>query len=153
MNEIDRYAIVEPGLVNLDLSNDDSPTRGYFFAPDPASQRVCTIGGNIANNSGGPHCLKYGVTSNHILGLEVVLPSGELVWVGGPSAETPGYDLTGAMVGSEGTLGIVTKAMVRLTRQRRRRSRSCWRRFRRWRPPRAPCRRSSPPESCRRRWR
>ena len=116
VNELDRYAIVEPGLINLDLSA-ALADRGYFFAPDPASQRVCTIGGNIANNSGGPHCLKYGVTSNHILGLEVVLPSGELLWVGGAPAETPGYDLTGAMVGSEGTLGIVTKAMVRLTRK------------------------------------
>jgi len=116
VNEIDRYAIVEPGLINLDLSIAISD-RGYFFAPDPASQRACTIGGNIANNSGGPHCLKYGVTSNHILGLEVVLPSGELTWVGGPSAETAGFDLTGAIVGSEGTLGIVTKAMVKLTRK------------------------------------
>jgi glycolate oxidase len=116
VNEIDRYAIVEPGLINLDLTNSLSE-QGYFYAPDPASQRACTIGGNVANNSGGPHCLKYGVTSNHILGLEVVLPSGELVWVGGPSAEMPGYDLTGALVGSEGTLGIVTKAMVRLTRK------------------------------------
>ncbi len=116
VNEIDRYAIVEPGLINLDLSLAIAD-RGYFFAPDPASQRACTIGGNIANNSGGPHCLKYGVTSNHILGLEVVLPSGELVWVGGSSAETPGFDLTGAIVGSEGTLGIVTKAMVKLTRK------------------------------------
>jgi glycolate oxidase len=116
VNEIDRYAVVEPGIVNVELSNALAP-QGYFFAPDPASQRACTIGGNIANNSGGPHCLKYGVTSNHILGLEVVLPSGELVWTGGASAETPGYDLTGALVGSEGTLGIVTKAMVKLTRR------------------------------------
>lgn len=116
VNEVDRYAIVEPGLINLDLTM-ALTEQGYFYAPDPASQRACTIGGNVANNSGGPHCLKYGVTSNHILGLEVVLPSGELVWVGGPSAEMPGYDLTGALVGSEGTLGIVTKAMVRLTRK------------------------------------
>jgi glycolate oxidase len=116
VNELDRYAIVEPGLINLDLSA-ALAERGYFYAPDPASQRVCTIGGNVGNNSGGPHCLKYGVTSNHVLGLEVVLPNGELVWVGGPSAETPGYDLTGALVGSEGTLGVVTKAMVRLTRK------------------------------------
>jgi glycolate oxidase len=116
VNEIDRYAIVEPGLINLELSG-ALAERGYFFAPDPASQRVCTIGGNVANNSGGPHCLKYGVTSNHILGLEVVLPTGELTWVGGAAAEMPGYDLTGALVGSEGTLGIVTKAMVKLTRK------------------------------------
>lgn len=116
VNKTDRYAIVEPGLINLDLSVALS-NDGYFFAPDPASQRACTIGGNIANNSGGPHCLKYGVTSNHILGLQVVLPSGELTWVGGAAAETSGYDLTGSLVGSEGTLGIVTKAMVRLTRK------------------------------------
>jgi glycolate oxidase len=116
VNEVDRYAVVEPGLINLDLSTSLSD-QGYFFAPDPASQRACTIGGNVANNSGGPHCLKYGVTSNHILGLEVVLPDGNLLWVGGSSAEMPGYDLTGALVGSEGTLGIVTKAMVRLTRR------------------------------------
>ena len=115
VNETDRYAIVEPGLINLDLSISIAD-RGYFFAPDPASQRACSIGGNVANNSGGPHCLKYGVTSNHILGLEVVLPDGSLTWVGGPSAETSGYDLTGALVGSEGTLGVITKAMVRLTR-------------------------------------
>ena len=115
VHEVDRYAIVEPGLINLDLSTAIAH-RGYFFAPDPASQRACSIGGNVANNSGGPHCLKYGVTSNHILGLEVVLPDGSLTWVGGSSAETPGFDLTGALVGSEGTLGVVTKAMVRLTR-------------------------------------
>lgn len=115
LNYLDRYAIVEPGLINLDLSMKTSPD-GYFFAPDPSSQKACTIGGNVANNSGGPHCLKYGVTSNHILGLEVVLPNGELIWVGGASPETPGLDLTGVMVGSEGTLGIVTRAMVRLTR-------------------------------------
>jgi glycolate oxidase len=115
VNYLDRYAIVEPGLINLDLSVKTTPD-GYFFAPDPSSQKACTIGGNIANNSGGPHCLKYGVTSNHILGLEVVLPNGELIWVGGATPESPGIDLTGVLVGSEGTIGIVTKAMVRLTR-------------------------------------
>ncbi len=115
INQDDRYAIVEPGVINLDLSQTTKPL-GYFFAPDPSSQRSCTIGGNIANNSGGPHCLKYGVTSNHILGLEVVLPSGEVIWTGGAAPEAPGIDLTGVLVGSEGTLGIVTKAMVRLTR-------------------------------------
>jgi glycolate oxidase len=115
INKRDRYAIVEPGVINLDLSQTASQ-HGYFFAPDPSSQRACTIGGNVANNSGGPHCLKYGVTVNHILGLEVVLPDGEMIWVGGPSPDIPGVDLTGILVGSEGTLGIVTKAMVRLTR-------------------------------------
>lgn len=115
INKRDRYAIVEPGVINLDLSQATSQ-HGYFFAPDPSSQRACTIGGNVANNSGGPHCLKYGVTVNHILGLEVVLPDGEMIWVGGPAPDVPGVDLTGILVGSEGTLGIVTKAMVRLTR-------------------------------------
>ncbi len=115
VNQRDRYAIVEPGVINLDLSTVTRP-QGYFFAPDPASQKACTIGGNVANNSGGPHCLKYGVTVNHILGLEVVLPDGEMIWVGGPSPDVPGIDLTGILVGSEGTLGIVTKIMTRLMR-------------------------------------
>lgn len=116
VNEVDRYAIVEPGLINLDLSAAMIP-RGWYYAPDPASQKTCTIGGNIANNSGGPHCLKYGVTGNHILGVEVVLPDGDVVWFGGSSQELPGFNLTGVMVGAEGTLGIVTKAMVRITRR------------------------------------
>lgn len=110
----DRTALVEPGVINLELSDFVRP-QGFFFAPDPSSQKACTIGGNVAENSGGPHCLKYGVTTNHILGLEVVLPDGRIVWTGGRASETPGYDLTGAMVGSEGMLGIVTKALVRLT--------------------------------------
>ena len=110
----DRVALVEPGVINLELTEAVQPD-GYFFAPDPSSQRACTIGGNVAENSGGPHCLKYGVTTNHILGLEVVLPDGRIVWVGGRTAGQPGYDLTGALVGSEGMLGIVTKALVRLT--------------------------------------
>ena len=113
INRRDRYAIVEPGVINLDLSTATRP-QGYFFAPDPASQKACTIGGNVANNSGGPHCLKYGVTVNHILGLEVVLPDGDMIWVGGAAPDTPGIDLTGVLVGSEGTLGIVTKVMTRL---------------------------------------
>jgi glycolate oxidase len=115
--EVDREdgtALVEPGVINLELS-ETTLQDGYFFAPDPSSQRACTVGGNVAENSGGPHCLKYGVTSNHILGLEVVLPDGRIVWMGGNSTAIPGYDLTGTMVGSEGLLGIVTKALVRLT--------------------------------------
>ncbi len=116
INEIDRYAVVEPGVINLDLTT-ALLGRGYYYAPDPASQKTCTIGGNIANNSGGPHCLKYGVTGNHILGLEVVLPDGEIAWFGGASSERPGFDLTGVMVGGEGTLGIVTRAMVRISRR------------------------------------
>ncbi len=110
-----RYAIVEPGLVNVHLTNALKGT-GYHYAPDPSSQGACTIGGNFATNSGGPHTLKYGVTVNHILGVEVVLPDGEVVQLGGPVEETPGLDLTGLFVGSEGTLGVCTKVFVRLTR-------------------------------------
>src|SRR5687767_15622324 len=89
-----QIAVVEPGLVNLHLSHAVAP-RGYYYAPDPSSQQACTIGGNIANNSGGPHTLKYGVTTNHVLGLEVVLPDGELTWIGGKTRDAQGYDLTG----------------------------------------------------------
>ncbi|MGI9252723.1 MAG: FAD-binding oxidoreductase, partial [Thermomicrobiales bacterium] len=114
IDRVDRTALVEPGVINLELSDTTTPL-GMFFAPDPSSQRACTIGGNVAENSGGPHCLKYGVTSNHILGLEIVLENGEIVWTGGHAYGAPGYDLTGAMVGSEGMFGIVTKALVKLT--------------------------------------
>lgn len=115
VNRRDRYAVVEPGLVNLHLTNHLKGT-GYHYAPDPSSQGACTIGGNFATNSGGPHTLKYGVTVNHILGVEVVLPDGSVVELGGPTEDVPGYDLTGLFVGSEGTLGICTKVIVRLTR-------------------------------------
>ena len=108
-----RTALVEPGLVNLDLSTALAPV-GFFYAPDPSSQAACSIGGNVASNSGGPHCLAYGVTANHILGLEVVLEDGEIVFLGGKAPDEPGYDLVGAFVGSEGTFGIVTKALVRV---------------------------------------
>ena len=108
-------ALVEPGVVNLDLSRAVKP-YGLYFAPDPASQRACTVGGNVAENAGGPHCLAYGVTTNHVLGLELVLADGEMVWVGGRTRDLPGYDLTGAVIGSEGTLAIVTKILVRLLR-------------------------------------
>lgn len=107
-------ALVEPGVINLELS-DFTGRNGYFFAPDPSSQRACTIGGNVAENSGGPHCLKYGVTTNHVLGLEFVTAAGEIKWTGGLSSGQSGYDLTAALVGSEGMLGVVTKALVRLT--------------------------------------
>src|SRR5947209_7675765 len=110
-----RYAVVEPGVVNVWLTNHLKP-HGYHFAPDPSSQGACTIGGNVATNSGGPHTLKYGVTVNHVLGLEFVLPDGRVVHTGGPAEDGPGYDLTGVMVGSEGTFGVVTKIWVRLTR-------------------------------------
>ena len=108
-----RCATVEPGLINLWLTN-AVKERGYFFAPDPSSQMVSSIGGNASTNAGGPHCLKYGITVNHVLGLEVVTGAGEVVWVGGKVKEHPGYDLTGVVVGSEGTLGIVTRVIVRL---------------------------------------
>src|SRR6266536_312296 len=111
-----QIAVVEPGLVNLHLSWAVGP-QGYYYAPDPSSQQACTIGGNIANNSGGPHTLKYGVTTNHVLGLEVVLPDGEIVWLGGKTRESQGYDLIGVFVGSEGTFGIATKIIVRILRR------------------------------------
>jgi glycolate oxidase len=111
-----QIAVVEPGLVNLHLSWAVGP-KGFYYAPDPSSQQACTIGGNIANNSGGPHTLKYGVTVNHVLGLEVVLPDGEIVWLGGRTRESQGYDLTGLFVGSEGTFGIATKIIVRILRR------------------------------------
>ncbi len=108
-------AIVEPGVYNLTLQNALGP-KGYYYAPDPASQKVSSLGGNFGENAGGPHCLKYGVTSNHVLGAEMVLPNGEKIWVGGKSADQPGPDLMGLLVGSEGTLGIATKILVRIMR-------------------------------------
>jgi glycolate oxidase len=112
-----QVAIVEPGLVNLHLSWAVGP-RGFYYAPDPSSQQACTIGGNIANNSGGPHTLKYGVTVNHVLGLEVVLPEdGSVVWLGGRTRDALGYDLAGVFVGSEGTFGIATKIAVRILKK------------------------------------
>ena len=115
VNLRDRYAIVEPGVVNVHLTQHLKGT-GYHYAPDPSSQGACTIGGNVATNSGGPHTLKYGVTVNHILGAKVVLPSGEVVQLGGTTEDSPGLDLIGLFVGSEGTFGIVTEITVRLTR-------------------------------------
>jgi len=109
-------AVVEPGVVNLDVSKATGPL-GWYFAPDPSSQQVCSVGGNVAENSGGAHCLKYGFTTNHVLGVEVVTPDGELLTLGGRSRDTPGYDLLGAFVGSEGTLGVTTKIIVRLLRK------------------------------------
>ncbi len=123
MNEIlsvdidNRVAWVEPGVINLDLSKHLHPL-GYHFAPDPSSQQVCTIGGNVANNSGGPHCLAYGVTNAHIQAIEVVLPSGQTTMLGGLDAEPAGLDLRGVFVGSEGTVGIATKIAVTITRNR-----------------------------------
>jgi glycolate oxidase subunit GlcD len=108
-----RCAVVQPGVTNLELQN-ALASRGFFFAPDPASQKVATLGGNVGENSGGPRCLKYGVTTNHILGMEVVLSSGETVRIGGCAYDPPGYDLRGVLVGSEGTMGIVTEITVRI---------------------------------------
>jgi glycolate oxidase len=108
-----RMATVEAGCINLAISRAVMP-RGFFFAPDPASQQASTIGGNVAENAGGPHCLKYGATTNHVLGAKVVLPDGAIVELGGRLADRPGYDLLGVFVGSEGTLGICTEVTVRL---------------------------------------
>ena len=108
-----RCAVVEPGLINLWLSQ-ATREHGYYFAPDPSSQMVSSIGGNCSTNAGGPHCLKYGITVNHVLGLQVVTGAGELVWLGGKVHDRPGYDLTGVVVGGEGTLALVTAAVVRL---------------------------------------
>ncbi len=108
-----RRARVQPGVVNTALSEAAQP-YGLYYAPDPSSQTVCTIGGNVAENAGGPHCLKYGVTMNHIISLTVVLPSGEIVQLGPNGGEAAGYDLVGLFIGSEGTFGIATEIVVRL---------------------------------------
>src|SRR6266436_3072530 len=112
-----RIAIVKPGGINADVTK-AVVKDGFFYAPDPSSQAACSIGGNVANNSGGPHTLAYGVTTNHVLGVEVVLDDGQILWLGGEVPDSPGYDLCGIFVGSEGTLGIVTKIAVRLMKTR-----------------------------------
>jgi glycolate oxidase len=106
-------AVIQPGLVNLHLSTALNP-QGFYYVPDPSSQRSCTIGGNVGENAGGPHTLIYGVTTNHVLGLEIVTPDAEVIEVGSWTCDTPGYDLTGLLIGSEGTLCIVTKIIVRI---------------------------------------
>lgn len=111
----DERAVVQPGVINLQVTRAATP-QGYYYAPDPSSQQICSIGGNVAENSGGAHCLKYGFTTNHVTGLEIVAPDGEVVRLGGKAPDPPGYDLIGAFVGSEGTLGIATEVTVRLTR-------------------------------------
>jgi glycolate oxidase len=108
--------VVEPGVINLDVTARVLP-QGYFYAPDPSSQSICSIGGNVAENSGGAHCLKYGFTTTHVLGLEVVLPDGTLVHLGAKTLDSPGYDLLGVFVGSEGTLGIATKMILRIVKR------------------------------------
>ena len=110
-----RTATVEPGVITLDLQS-LVLKDGFIYAPDPASQKVSTLGGNFGENSGGPHCLKYGLTSNHILGAEMVLDDGTIIWTGGKAVDNPGYDLIGLFVGSEGTLGIATKLILKLIR-------------------------------------
>jgi glycolate oxidase len=111
-----RCAVVQPGVTNLAISNAVA-SAGFYYAPDPSSQIACTIGGNVAENSGGVHCLKYGLTSNNVLGLEMVLIDGEVIRLGGKPLETPGYDLLGVMIGSEGLLGVVTEVTVRILRR------------------------------------
>ncbi len=112
-----RCAVVEPGVINLDITQ-AVEAQGYFYAPDPSSQSACSIGGNVANNSGGVHTLAFGVTTNHVLGLDLVLSDGSIVELGGRGPDEPGYDLVGLVVGSEGTVGIVTKVAVRLLHRR-----------------------------------
>jgi len=107
---------VEPGVTNLEITRRVSPF-GYYYAPDPSSQQVCSIGGNIAENSGGAHCLKYGFTVHHVLAVEAVLPDGELIEIGSTLADAPGPDLLGLLIGSEGTLAVVTKAVLRVLRR------------------------------------
>src|SRR5579863_2620687 len=114
IDAVSRRAVVEPGVTNLSVTQAAAP-HGLFYAPDPSSQVVCSVGGNVAENSGGAHCLKNGFTVNHVLGLEIVTPSGELTWLGDGTGVTSGYDLLGAFTGSEGTLGIATKIIVKLT--------------------------------------
>ncbi len=113
IDAVDRVAVVQPGVVNADLSKAAAPF-GLHFAPDPSSQQACTLGGNVAENSGGPHTLKYGSTTGHVLAVELVLATGERVRLGSRAGGDPGYDLTGVVVGSEGTFGVVTEATVRL---------------------------------------
>ena len=111
----DQRAVVQPGVINLQVTRAAAPD-GFYYAPDPSSQQVCSIGGNVAENSGGAHCLKYGFTSHHVTGVELVVPDGSVVRLGGRAPDPPGYDLIGAFVGSEGTLGVATEVTVRLMR-------------------------------------
>ena len=113
VNEVDRYAVVQPGVVNADLSRHVAP-MGLAYAPDPSSQTVCTLGGNAAENSGGPHCMKHGATTNHLLALQVVRHDGELMNLGGLAIGQAGLDLRGLLIGSEGTMGLVTEITCRL---------------------------------------
>jgi glycolate dehydrogenase FAD-linked subunit len=111
-----QYVVAEPGVTNLEITRRVAPF-GYYYAPDPSSQVVCSIGGNVAENSGGAHCLKYGFTVHHVLGVEAVLADGDVARIGGPSVDPPGLDLLGVLVGSEGTLAVVTEVTVRILRR------------------------------------
>jgi glycolate oxidase len=113
---VNQRITVEPGVINAHVTQKVS-VAGYFYAPDPSSQSVCTIGGNVAENAGGAHCLKYGFTTTHVLGLDVVLPTGEAMHFGAPTVDAPGYDLAGVFVGSEGTLGVVTAVTLRIVKK------------------------------------
>ena len=113
LDTANRLAVVEPGVVNLDLDK-EAHKHGLRYAPDPSSQKACSLGGNVAENAGGPHCLAYGVTTNHVLGMEVVLEDGAVTWLGGKVRDVPGYDLRGVFIGPEGTFGIATKIVVSL---------------------------------------
>ena len=115
MDPDNQRAVLEPGVINLDVTRAAAP-HGFYYAPDPSSQQICSIGGNVAENSGGAHCLKYGFTTNHVTGVQLVSPDGDVVELGGKAPDPPGYDLLGAFVGSEGTLGIATEVTVRLMR-------------------------------------
>jgi glycolate oxidase len=116
VNLEDGFIRVQPGVINLDVSKEIAGA-GYYYAPDPSSQSVCTIGGNVAENSGGAHCLKYGFTVNHVMGVRLVTSDAEVIDIGGPVFDSPGYDLLGVVVGSEGTLGIVTEVTLRILRK------------------------------------
>ena len=143
----DHRVTVEPGVTNVEVSQAVGPD--FFYPPDPSSQIVCSIGGNVAENSGGAHCFKYGFTTNYVTGLTVVLSDGEIVKLGGRELDRPGYDLLGAFVGSEGTLGVATEITLRVVPKpggRARRSRPSSTRSP---TPARRCRRSWPPAWCR----
>ena len=146
-----RLVTVEPGVTNLEITRQVAPF-GYYYAPDPSSQQVCSIGGNVAENSGGAHCLKYGFTVHHVVEVEAVLPDGSLARIGSRLADEPGPDVLGLLVGSEGTLAVVTKVVVRILR-RPETVQTLLGPTTRSAPPAPPCRRSSRPASFRRRWR
>ena len=139
--------VVEAGVANLEITRAVAP-EGFFYAPDPSSQQVCTIGGNVAENSGGAHCLKNGFTVNHVTGLTIVLPDGEIVELGGKALDPDGPDLLGAFIGSEGTLGIATEVTLRVLRKPEAVTTHLRRSARPTRPARR-CRQSSLPGSCR----